>query len=216
MLSPDRFRTVKAYGETEIIIQKSRFITYVERVDTEEEASRFIQGIAKKHWDATHNCYGYIVYDPSEIQRSSDDGEPAGTAGRPILEVIKNRQLRNTAIVVTRYFGGVKLGAAGLIRAYSQGASAGLDAAGEVDWVLHRQVHILVDYPTMGKVEHQLRQTGYEMDSPVFTDRVQWSVWVPAGREAPVQDMVAELTSGQGMITLGELDYRPRNGNGVE
>lgn len=208
---PERFLTVKGYGETEIIIQKSRFISYVDRVDTEEEASRFVQGIAKKHWDATHNCYAFIVRHPQEIHRSSDDGEPAGTAGRPILEVLKKRQLYNTAIVVTRYFGGIKLGAGGLVRAYGQGASAGVDAAGIVEWVPHRQARITVEYPALGKVEHQLRQTGYEMESPTFSDRVQWLLWIPVGEESRLQQMLSEQTSGQGILTLGDVQYRSRD-----
>ncbi|PTM56709.1 YigZ family protein [Desmospora activa] len=216
MQIPARFRTVKGYGETEIIIQKSRFISYVERVDKEEEAIGFIQGIAKKHWDATHNCYAYIVRDPQEIQRSSDDGEPAGTAGRPILEVLKKRQLCNTAVVVTRYFGGIKLGAGGLVRAYGQGASAGLDTAGEYEWIPHHRVLITVNYHAMGKVEHQLHQTGYEMESPQFTDRVQWTLWVPVGEETSLQQMVSEQTSGQGMFNLKEIQYRPRESGNEE
>jgi uncharacterized YigZ family protein len=212
LLSRESFITVQSYTEVEMIIQKSRFITVVERVETEEEALRLIQKVKKKYEDASHHCYGYTVHHPTEILRFSDDGEPAGTAGRPILEGIKNRQLRNTVVVVTRYFGGIKLGAAGLVRAYSQGTSAGLDRAGLVNWMKHRRVEIVVDYPAWGKVEYQLRQMGWEMDSPVFTDRVRWSLWVPVGEEPVVQSMVAEHTSGTGTVTLGRVDYRPRNG----
>lgn len=107
MTQPLQYRTVKQYGETEIIIQKSRFITYVNRVESEEEAANFVQEITRRHWNATHNCYAWVVGRNGEVQRSSDDGEPAGTAGRPILEVIRARNLVDTAVVVTRYFGGL-------------------------------------------------------------------------------------------------------------
>lgn len=208
MTPPDHYFTVKGYGETEIIIQKSRFITYTQRVDTEKEASDFINEISKKHWDATHNCYAFVIQDQTEIQRSSDDGEPSGTAGRPILEVIRARNLTNTAIVVTRYFGGIKLGAGGLIRAYSQAASEGLKAAGEIIWELHQSLEVTVDYPAMGKVEHELHKMDWQVEPPRFTDQVHWRVWIPAGREQPLFDLIAELTSGKGTVSFKQREYR--------
>src|SRR5699024_745979 len=114
-----KYYTIKQAGSHEILIQKSRFIGYVERVTTEEEAQSFIQKIKKKHHDATHNCSAYIIGDRDQIQKANDDGEPGGTAGIPMLEVLKRMSLKNCAVVVTRYFGGIKLGAGGLIRAYS-------------------------------------------------------------------------------------------------
>lgn len=209
MQMPSRYSTVKGYGETEIHIQKSRFICYVNRVETEKEAAAFVQEISKHHWDATHNCYAYSVMEGQETQKSSDDGEPAGTAGRPILEVIKARDLVNTAVVVTRYFGGIKLGAGGLVRAYSQSTASGLDAAGVLHWVLHSRVKISVDYPAMGKVEHELRSTGYVLEPPQFDDKVHWTVWVPVGHEASITDRVAEQTRGQGRVIIGETKHRP-------
>src|SRR5690606_36119864 len=115
----NKYYTVKQAGSHEIIIQKSRFIGYVERVNTENEANEFIQKIKKQHYNATHNCSAYIIGDHDQIQKANDDGEPSGTAGIPMLEVLKRLNLKNTAVVVTRYFGGIKLGAGGLIRAYS-------------------------------------------------------------------------------------------------
>ncbi|PTX62560.1 putative YigZ family protein [Melghirimyces profundicolus] len=210
MKRPSAYSTVKGYGEKEILIKKSRFITYVDRVETEEEATSFIRKISRQNWDATHNCHAYVVLDGSMVQKSSDDGEPAGTAGRPILEVINQRELVNTAVVVTRYFGGIKLGAGGLVRAYSQSAAAGLDEAGILHWTLHRALKITVDYPAMGKVEHELRLTDYDWEPPVFTDRVQWTVWVPVGDESAIRQMVAEITGGRGEIEPGRTEHRPR------
>src|SRR5699024_7098601 len=113
-----KYYTVKYKGADEVVIQKSRFIGYVKRVESEEEAQNFIQEIKKKHHDATHNCSAYVIGENDQIQKANDDGEPSGTAGIPILEVIKKQHLKDTAVVVTRYFGGIKLGAGGLIRAY--------------------------------------------------------------------------------------------------
>ncbi len=138
-----------------------------------------------------------------------DDGEPAGTAGRPILEVIKARELVNTAVVVTRYFGGIKLGAGGLTVAYSQSASTGLDAAGTLNWVLHSRVEITVDYPAMGKVEHALRSMEVEVESPRFDDQVHWRIWVPVGQETSIREPVAELTGGRGRVAVRGEEHRP-------
>src|SRR5690625_5200622 len=124
--------TVKDEGSEQLIIQKSRFIGYVRRVETEETAQAFIQDIKKKHYDATHNCSAYIIGKHDHIQKANDDGEPGGTAGVPILEVLKKQQLKNTAVVVTRYFGGIKLGAGGLIRAYGNATTRAIQATGVV------------------------------------------------------------------------------------
>jgi uncharacterized YigZ family protein len=205
-LTPDNYLTIGPYGETEIVIQKSRFICRAKHVETEEEAARFVQEISKKHWDATHNCYAYLVTET--VQKSSDDGEPAGTAGRPILEVIHAKHLLYTAIVVTRYFGGIKLGAGGLVRAYSQGAAAAIKAAGIVRRMMHQQVIITFDYPFMGKMEHELRRTGFLLDTPVFTEVVRWPVWTPLGEESRLIEQVMDWTNGQAKTELGEKAYR--------
>ena len=124
-----RYRTLRREASKEIVIKKSRFIGYGKPVESEAEAAAFIEAIKKKHWDATHNCSAYVIGERDEIQKQSDDGEPSGTAGKPILEVIKAQGLKNTVIVVTRYFGGIMLGAGGLIRAYTDGAVAAIEAA---------------------------------------------------------------------------------------
>ncbi|SFI65215.1 YigZ family protein [Thermoflavimicrobium dichotomicum] len=202
----NHYLTIGNYGETEIVIQKSRFICRAKHVRNEEEAVQFVQDVSKKHWDATHNCYAYLVTDT--IQKSSDDGEPAGTAGRPILEVIHAKDLLYTAIVVTRYFGGIKLGAGGLVRAYSQGAAAAIQAAGIVQRLLHQEVIFTFDYHFMGKMEYELRQSGYLLDPPQFTDRISWSVWVPLGEENKLMEQVTNWTNGQAQIQVGRTEYR--------
>ncbi|MED4161661.1 YigZ family protein, partial [Halalkalibacterium halodurans] len=126
------YYTVKESGIHEISIQKSRFIAHLSRATSEEEAIEFIEQIKKEHWNATHNCSAYLIGENDQVQKANDDGEPSGTAGVPMLEVLKKRRLKDTVAVVTRYFGGVKLGAGGLIRAYGSAVSEGLNAIGVV------------------------------------------------------------------------------------
>jgi uncharacterized YigZ family protein len=164
----DYYRTVRQYGNKEIIIKKSRFIGYAQPVQTEEEAVSFIDKIKKQHWDANHNCSAYVVGRRGEFQKQSDDGEPSGTAGKPILEVIKNQGLTDTVVVVTRYFGGIMLGAGGLIRAYTDGAVAALDAAVPIYRVLHSEIIVEMDYSWWGKLENELGGGAFGRGSAVF------------------------------------------------
>ncbi|GAX89643.1 YigZ family protein [Effusibacillus lacus] len=201
------YKTIKEYGEETIIIKKSRFIGYALPVETEEEAIRFVEAIRKKHWDATHNCYAYQIGSHDEIQRSNDDGEPAGTAGKPILEVIRKEGLKNTAVVVTRYFGGIMLGAGGLVRAYGQTAGAALKAAGIVTRSLFQTVYVGIDYTWLGKVENETLQAGYFVDSTEYSDRVRVSVLVPAEEAERYTKLITNATHGQAEIALGEPVY---------
>jgi uncharacterized YigZ family protein len=194
-------KTINIHGQTEIIIQKSRFICQVRRVETEEEANQFLTAIRKKYWDATHNCYAYVITD--QVQKSSDDGEPAGTAGRPILEVIHNKELTHTAIVVTRYYGGIKLGAGGLVRAYSQSASAAINAAGIVERSLYQQLILTFDYSFLGRIEHELHQFPILLDSPEYKENVTWSIWVPIRQEDFYKQSFVNWTAGQGFVYNG-------------
>src|SRR4051812_12640481 len=157
------YYTVKGNGEHEIVIQKSRFIAHINRATTEEEAQAFIQKIKKQNWDATHNCSAYLIGENDHIQKANDDGEPSGTAGVPILEVLKKKHLKDTVVVITRYFGGIKLGAGGLIRAYGKSTSEGLQATGIVERKLMRVMHTKIDYTWLGKVENELRSSIYQI-----------------------------------------------------
>ena len=147
------YTTVKGYGEREIVISKSRFIAYVERAETEQEAIDFIDKIKKMHPSATHNCSCYLIGEHDNIQKANDDGEPSGTAGVPMLEVLKKQGLKDTVVVVTRYFGGIKLGGGGLIRAYGKATTEGIDAAQVVERKLHHLMRVSIDYTWLGKVE---------------------------------------------------------------
>ncbi|MBA1335972.1 MAG: YigZ family protein [Firmicutes bacterium] len=199
--------TVKGYGEQEIVIQKSRFIAQVTRASTEEEAQGFIKSIKKKYWDASHNCFAYVIGEHSHIQKANDDGEPGGTAGVPILEVIRKRDLKDTVVVVTRYFGGIKLGAGGLIRAYGRAAAEGIDAAGVVERKLMSIMSIEMDYPWLGKVENELGSSPYMAKETQYLEKVKMYVYVTSGEEARFNDWVANLTNGQAEARFAGEEY---------
>lgn len=153
-------------------INKSRFIAHVTHVDSEEAARDFVQTIRKKYFDATHNCSAWILGERGDKQKSNDDGEPGGTAGNPILETIKKHELTNTAIVVTRYFGGIKLGAGGLIRAYAHSAALGIDAARIVQMTTFRKISLTIEYNFLATIENYLRQKKIYVAGTEYADVV--------------------------------------------
>jgi len=191
------YKTVKGYGQAEIEIKKSRFIAYVERVESEEMAVAFIEQIKKKHWDARHNSSAYIVGENDQHQRADDDGEPSGTAGKPILEIIKKSGLKDTVIVVSRYFGGIKLGAGGLIRAYGKSASAGIKEASIIERQGHTRIAAEIDYNLLGMLENQLRQQGYIIADKQFADKITLIVLEKLGQEEVVKQKITDWTAGQ-------------------
>ncbi|OZU88809.1 YigZ family protein [Virgibacillus indicus] len=199
--------TVKKEGTDQIIIQKSRFIGYVKRVETEEEAHSFIQEIKKKHHDATHNCSAYIIGEHDQIQKANDDGEPSGTAGVPMLEVLKKQKLKDTAVVVTRYFGGIKLGAGGLIRAYGSTTSQALQTTGIVKRQLMQGFSVTVDYTLLGKLENVLRTSDHILESINYLEKVEFIVYVKTGSEQDFRNWIVDLTSDQAMITEKNTSY---------
>jgi uncharacterized YigZ family protein len=202
------YLTVKGYGEHEIVIDKSRFIAHINRAETEEAAIEFIQTVKKKHWNATHNCSAYLIGEHDLIQKANDDGEPSGTAGVPILEVLKKRKLKDTVVVITRYFGGIKLGAGGLIRAYGKSASEGLNATGIVERKLMQVVHVKVDYTWLGKLENELRASIYEIKEIHYLDAVEFEVFVEEAQVSTFTEWMVEMTNGQGKISTGETLYQ--------
>jgi uncharacterized YigZ family protein len=201
------YNTVKGYGENEINIERSRFIAYVNRAETEEEAQAFIADIKKKHWDANHNCSAYMIGEHNLIQKANDDGEPSGTAGVPMLEVLKKRDLKDTVVVVTRYFGGIKLGAGGLIRAYGKATSEGLNATGIVERKLMRIMKTKIDYTWLGKVENEVRSSHYQLKEIHYLDAVEVEVYVEEASKEQFNEWMTELTNGQGEITESEVEY---------
>lgn len=202
-----RYMTVNEYGEHEITIQKSRFIAQIKRAETENEAQEFIQSIKKKHWNATHNCSAYIIGEQDQIQKANDDGEPSGTAGVPILEVLKKRNLKDTVVVITRYFGGIKLGAGGLIRAYGKSTSEGLDAVGIVERRLVQIMHVKIDYTWLGKIERELRASDYKIKDIHYLDTVEIEAYVDENLVSSFTDWMVEQTNGQCTIQKGDTVY---------
>ncbi|WYQ53999.1 YigZ family protein [Bacillus sp. FSL W7-1282] len=201
------YYTVKQAGEHEIIIQKSRFIAHFSRAETEEKAIAFIESTKKQHWQATHNCSAYLIGEHNLIQKANDDGEPSGTAGVPMLEVLKKRNLKDTAVVVTRYFGGIKLGAGGLIRAYGGAVSEGLNAVGIVERTLMRLVHTTIDYTWLGKIENEIRQSPYLLQGIDYLDNVVIRTYVKEAETETFQQWMTEQTNGQAKFSEGELVY---------
>lgn len=199
--------TIKGYGEHEISIQKSRFISYTERATTEEEAQAFIQEIRKKHWNATHNCSAYLIGEHDHIQKANDDGEPSGTAGVPILEVLKKKQLKDTVVVITRYFGGIKLGAGGLIRAYGKATSEGIRATSIVERKLMRVMHTKIDYTWLGKVENELRSSIYKLKEIKYLEDVEIEAYVEESDQDVFTEWMMELTNGKSYISGGIVTY---------
>lgn len=203
----NNYRTVKSYGESEIIIQKSQFITYVNRAESEKEAQDFIQTIKQNHRDATHNCSAYIIGEHDQIQKANDDGEPSGTAGFPMLEVLKKQGLKDTVVVVTRYFGGIKLGGGGLIRAYGKATTEGIDAAKVVERKLHNLIKISIDYTWLGKVENEVRNSEYPLKEINYAELVEVFVYSEVENQTKFAEWITEITNGQAKIDIVEKEF---------
>ena len=191
------YRTISKNGTTEETIRKSRFICHLSRTDTEEEAIAFIESIKKEQYKATHNCSAYLIGENNEIQRAHDDGEPSGTAGVPMLEVLKKNELKNVTAVVTRYFGGIKLGAGGLIRAYGSAVSGALAEIGLVEKVKMREVHVTVPYPLSGRIENELRESDFLLQDILYTEAVTFVCLVKMNEQAVFEERFTELSNGQ-------------------
>ena len=203
----DAYKTLHEFGMDEVIIDKSTFIGYAKPIKSEEEAIEFVNEIKKKHKDATHNVWAYTVGKSMNIQRYSDDGEPQGTAGIPTLEVIKKEDLRDVVIVVTRYFGGVKLGAGGLVRAYTKGAKIGIEAAKPIEKVLYKPVGIKIDYNQLGKVQNEIMNMGYFIKDTVYEDNVEIIVYSRVSEVENITSKIIDITSATAQIKIGEEFY---------
>lgn len=202
-----QYLTIKGYGEHEIVIQRSRFICYISRATTEEEAQEFIQKIKKQHWNATHNCSAYLIGEQNQIQKANDDGEPSGTAGVPMLEVLKKRDLKDIVVVVTRYFGGIKLGAGGLIRAYGKCTSEGIHHVGVVERKLMRVMRTEIDYTLLGKVENELRHSEYAIKDIHYLENVIFDIYVEEDQKHNFKNWMIELTNGKCTIEEDNMLY---------
>lgn len=204
------YRTIYQGGTGEIVEKKSRFIATVTPVDTEEEALEFIESMKKKHWNATHNCFAYVIGSRGELKRCSDDGEPSGTAGKPMLDVLEGEEIRNAAVVVTRYFGGTLLGTGGLVRAYSSAVRAGLEASVAITKVPGVKLHIQTDYTGLGKIQYILGQRGLKILDSVYTEAVELDVLVPDPELEIIEAQIREGTSGQARQEVCQRCYFAR------
>ncbi len=203
----DFFRTLHSYGSDEYIVEKSKFIGHAKPVQTEEEARMFVEEIKQKYKDATHNVWAYTIGQSMNIQRYSDDGEPQGTAGIPTLELIKKEDLRNVVVVVTRYFGGIKLGAGGLVRAYTKGAKLGLDAAKIVEKRPFVSVEIEIEYTLLGKIQNELSNNNYFVKEIEYADKVKINVFCESEKTEGLNKMILELTNANARVSFGDEFY---------
>lgn len=197
-------KTVYAGGENEIIEKKSRFIATVRPVASEEEAVAFINEMKKKYWDARHNCSAFVIGERQEISRCSDDGEPAQTAGRPMLDVLLKEDIHNVAVVVTRYFGGVLLGTGGLVRAYQKAVQEGLAASVVIEKRQGRRLVIGTDYNGLGKLQYLIAQHGITLIDTVYTEKVELFCMVPSEKVAETEKEIIEATSGKADVSWGD------------
>ena len=201
---PHSYITIANEFRTEYIIEKSHFIATIAPVSTEEEAQAFIQRISKEFWDATHNCTAYAIGPRQEQQRSSDNGEPSGTAGKPMLEVLKKTAITNVAVVVTRYFGGIKLGAGGLIRAYSHSVAKAVQEGPKLLIAPRQIVSLTIDYSYFGSVERQLQTLGLPYQ-PSFTDTISLEIYVEPNFVSDLETTITNLTGGNLLWELQDI-----------
>lgn len=202
-----QYKTVYRGGEAEIIEKKSRFISTVCPVKSEEEALAFIESMRKKYWNATHNCFAYVIGEHFQVQRCSDDGEPSGTAGKPMLDVLLGEEIHDVVVVVTRYFGGTLLGTGGLVRAYSGSTKAGLLASKVITKLKGQRLTIQTDYTGLGKIQYILGQRGLGILNSLYTDKVELEVLLPEAEIDGVMAEICEGTNGQAVMELQETCY---------
>lgn len=191
------FKTIKGHAIAEYEEKKSVFIGAVQRVENEEEAREFINNVKAQHRDARHNVYAYIIGENNGIQRYSDDGEPQGTGGIPVLEVLKRNGITNVVVVVTRYFGGVLLGASGLVRAYTKAASSAVKEASVVEKVTAALIKIRVEYDILGKIEYYFAKNKWQIEDMEYLDKVIITILSESEKVADIKEVLTEITSGR-------------------
>jgi len=199
----ESYYSIAKVAEVEVEIKRSKFIAVAAPVDDEAAAISFIEQIKEKHKRATHNVFAYLISE--QVMRYSDDGEPAGTAGMPVLEVLKKQNLERTAVVVTRYFGGIKLGAGGLVRAYSDAAKKAIDRAGIVEKRLHREFFIQVAYQLFGAVKRELEQAGGLIQDIAYGEQVSISCLLPV--DVDISPRLNGITAGKVELREGDFCY---------
>jgi len=202
------YRTVKAPSSVELVIQKSRFIGQCFPIASEEEALELLTSLRKKYWDATHNCYAYSVGQKGEIARFSDDGEPGGTAGMPMMDALRGAGVTNVLCVVTRYFGGILLGTGGLVRAYSRSCSEAIRAAGVVRVALCDSIEYSVPYPQWAMFQAEARKQGASL-MPEYGEVVRCVTVIEAEKTKAFTDAVFDQSAGSLTGTVRGREFRP-------
>ncbi|MBN1070390.1 YigZ family protein [Clostridium botulinum] len=205
--------TIRNFGEDRFEEKKSEFIGYAKRVESEEEAKAFVSEIKNMHKQARHNCWAYVIGENMNIQRYSDDGEPQGTAGIPILEVMKKSGITDCAVVVTRYFGGVLLGTGGLTRAYTKGASISIKSAGIVEKVVGLKLTLEMDYDLFGKVQYICAQNLWHIEETEYTDKVIVHILAEKDIIENMEKEMIECSSGKIIISKSdeEIYFKEEN-----
>lgn len=196
-ITADSYRVLLSGGEGEIVEKKSRFIATVRKCETEEEAVAFIEEMKKKYWDARHNCSAFVIGSRGELTRCSDDGEPSGTAGRPMLEVLTGSGIRNMAVVVTRYFGGTLLGTGGLVRAYTQAVKEGLANCRTGVMRNGCELEVTADYNDVGKLQYYFGQQSITPADSIYAENVKFILLIPVEKEENLRKNLIEITSGK-------------------
>lgn len=208
MFCMEKLNVVTGHASGEITEKKSRFIANVFEVHSEEEALLFLESIRKQYYDAKHNCFAFVVGEKNELQRFSDDKEPQGTAGKPILEVIKGQGYHNTLIVVTRYFGGVLLGTGGLVRAYTQAAQEGLCQAEQTGCAspvaLGQRLSIICDYNLSGKIQYIISQAELPLEDTIYGADVTYKLIVPQDSVSMITKKITEASNASALIEYGD------------
>ena len=202
------YKTLLKPASDAFVVNKSRFIGYAATCETEEEALAFLSEIRKKHKDATHNCYAYLIGANMGVMRYSDDGEPGGTAGMPIMEVLKNRGVTNCCCVVTRYFGGILLGAGGLVRAYTQGAAIAVNAAGVGEMHPTARYLMNVEYPMLNRLDYAMKSMPVVVEDKLFGADITYTLVVKCADENAFVSSVTNLTDGAVIPLRFEEFYR--------
>jgi uncharacterized YigZ family protein len=203
----DEYRTVARAGVHETEVNRSRFLCALAPAATEQEAQAFVAAIRKEHADASHNCWAYVIGADASVQKASDDGEPGGTAGVPMLQMLLRRELRYVVAVVTRYYGGVKLGAGGLIRAYGGVVGEALDDLGTLTRRRYRLATVTVDHQRAGKVQNDLRATGREVRDVRYAEAVTIDIALPDAEVDALRSWLADATAGTAVLELGGEAY---------
>lgn len=203
----EKYKTIYEGGLGEIVEKKSRFIANVRLVETEQEAIAFIEETKKKYWDARHNCHAYVIGEHREVTRCSDDGEPSGTAGRPMLDVLLGEELYNTAVIVTRYFGGTLLGTGGLVRAYSKAVQEGLKNSIVIEKQWGVVLQVITDYNGIGKIQYIAGEHSLPVLDAQYTDIVTMKILVPVHQVERIGKVITEATSGRARMQKNEEVY---------